>query len=153
MQLELDLVYPLRMGIPIKNGGFYGKTIGKIHGKYRGTCPNTWKFSSENHRAQWMGDFFSKPCLMKPEGNRLHLRLLITEERIETLIPFQTWSVCIVMVWRGMKRTFPAWNLSITDFHTQVPPKNGRQVPWGKCWWIQCSISPCFKLKMTSNII
>jgi hypothetical protein len=36
MQLELDLVYPLRMGIPIKNGGFYGKTIGKIHGKYRG---------------------------------------------------------------------------------------------------------------------
>ena len=94
-----------------------------------------------------MGDFFSKPCLMKPEGNRLHLRLLIIEERIETLIPFQTWSVCIVMVWRGMKRTFPAWNLSITDFHTQVPPKNGRQVPWGKCWWIQCSISPCFKLK------
>lgn len=124
---------------PSKMEGFMGKPLEKSMGNIGDT--------SENHRAQWMGDFFSKPCLMKPEGNRLHLRLLITEERIETLRPFQTWSVCIVMVWRGMKRTFPAWNLSITDFHTRVPPKNGRQVPWGKCWWIQCSISPCFKLK------
>jgi hypothetical protein len=61
MQLELDLVYPLRMGIPIKNGGFYGKTIGKIHGKYRGHFLihgsfhrkiielNEWEIFSANH--------------------------------------------------------------------------------------------------------